>query len=503
MNQRFRNSTLALAVGAALTTTIVPTAQAANLTDTGLGEVIMVPYYTVRNGYDTYMSLVNTSDKYVVAVKVRFREADNSRDARDFNVFLSPNDVWTAAVTMSDDGETPVVQTMDNSCTAPALSPGDATVEGAKGVKFTSLAYDGTGADYDKDGGATDITRTQDGHIEVIEMGVADPEVSGLAAAAVHTVNGTPANCQRLIDEYSRNQTVNFGLQFKEPLNVLKGAAALIKVDAGKAIGVPVDTIANFYNPTGKDDPDNPSDLDIMRMPASTEPQLDFVTPATAVQVLDGQALTQGPFARPIDAISSLYMASSVVNEFGIEGAANAETDWVLTFPTKNFYVDRELSSDLGPFEFFFQGDADGNGKSCVTVTFNYFDREEQEPGTPPDELGFSPRPEDVPIENAICEETQVLYFGAETAGGSAAGSSLLGASNAYGVPLQDGIKSGWMRLQFPDAGQIDILTGLPVHGFAMRTLENGVANDNLLNYGIASRHAFERTEVESVVEPQ
>ena len=119
MKLSFTRQKTAVAIAAALAAGASAPAFAVSHSDTGLGEVALVPYYTVRDNYDTNISVVNTSDRYVVAFKIRFREGSNSRDARDFNVFLSPNDVWTATVSMGADGETPYIQTADTSCTAP------------------------------------------------------------------------------------------------------------------------------------------------------------------------------------------------------------------------------------------------------------------------------------------------------------------------------------------------------------------------------------------------
>jgi hypothetical protein len=48
------------------------------------------------NSFNTLMSVVNTTAS-TKAIKVRFREGRNSLEVLDFNVFLSPFDVWTAA----------------------------------------------------------------------------------------------------------------------------------------------------------------------------------------------------------------------------------------------------------------------------------------------------------------------------------------------------------------------------------------------------------------------
>jgi len=77
-------------------------AEAVNLAPEGLGQALIYPYYTVRNGangfaYNTLISVVNTTAS-AKAVKVRFLEGKNSQEVLDFNLFLSHHDVWTATV---------------------------------------------------------------------------------------------------------------------------------------------------------------------------------------------------------------------------------------------------------------------------------------------------------------------------------------------------------------------------------------------------------------------
>ena len=488
-------------------------ALAVNLSDNGLGEFGMVPYYTVRNNIDTNISVVNTSRRYVVAFKIRFRESDNSRDARDFNVFLSPNDVWTATVTrrpVDDDpaNDVPVLVTGDQSCTLPILAQ-QPDFSDRRGIEFTEIAYDGSGRSaFPGDGGDTTIERAQEGHVEIIAMGVADPNVSQLASWAVHGATQNCADIQRVQEgllpiatsgvcgglpegtEVTEDEA--FQEEYCEPLNVLKVAANLIRVDKGVAGGLPVTMLANFFNPEldGAEDPEFPGPADIYYDPGSERPDGRFAFPPVSAQITE-----QGPVVASFfltsgvspgaDAVSSLFMATDVINEYAIGGAGLAQNAWVITFPTKNFYVDSLYSSNPNPFQEMF------DGVSCVTVDFDYYDREEAAPtDLPPGGIFPSPRPigEVIP-EDSICQEVQTLNFG---------DSSLLGSANNYQVPLAEGYTSGWMRLGFPGAGALvsdegEIFNGLPVMGFAIKSLENGVAQENLLNYGIVSEHAYRR----------
>ncbi|MBK1647792.1 hypothetical protein [Rhabdochromatium marinum] len=461
-------------------------ALAVNHSDDGLGEVVMIPYYTARNGYDTYVSIVNTSPDYVIAVKIRMRERDNTRDARDFNIFLSPNDVWAAVITMNAQG-VPVIQTPDNTCTDPALPAGQATVAGLTGVTFTSSAYDGSAESiWPADGGSTGIERTYDGHIEIIEMG-ASLATNPIASLAVHNpATGVP-NCDALRAALPPSTYSDAIAEFGEPINVMKGSAYLLNMGAGIGATIPVDTLANFAN-----------EDDILALPSDPEPNLRSVDPQITQRIAEiggVSTLVQDDFttnAEQADAISSLFMATSVLNEYAVGGGNNVLNDWVITFPTKNFYVDtlEQPAAPVPPFENVFQPD----GLSCESVTYNYFDREERAV-TPTTGTDFSPRPEGQPGAS-ICQETNLLVFGQSSA---LAGADIVAAGNAYAVPRNAGFDSGWMRLTFTGAPATNIgisgtnftYYGLPVTGFGIKTYQSGVA---AANYGVAQEHAYSRS---------
>jgi len=91
---------------------------ALSVAQNGVGHINVLPYYTVQNGNMTLISIANTDEVNGKAVKVRFRGAQFSDDVFDFQVFLSPADVWTAAVTL--DGNVARLSTSDKSCTLPA-----------------------------------------------------------------------------------------------------------------------------------------------------------------------------------------------------------------------------------------------------------------------------------------------------------------------------------------------------------------------------------------------
>ena len=83
-----------------------------------LGDAAFIPYYTVQEDWVTGVHITNTSSQTQV-VKVRLRSAADSIDVLDFNLILSPRDVW--AGTIRGDDELMRFITEDNSCTAPEL----------------------------------------------------------------------------------------------------------------------------------------------------------------------------------------------------------------------------------------------------------------------------------------------------------------------------------------------------------------------------------------------
>ena len=160
-----------------------------------LGDMAVIPYYTVQDDWATGVHIINTSINTQV-VKLRLRRASDSADALDFNLILSPKDEWTGALS-SDGAGNIAMRTDDNSCTAPLRADGVFTMP--------------------------DIYRlgAEEGYIEVIGMGqptglegplepapsrialggVSDNLTSGIAWNAKH-VAGVPRNCSAVASNF-------------------------------------------------------------------------------------------------------------------------------------------------------------------------------------------------------------------------------------------------------------------------------------------------------------
>src|SRR5690606_2240309 len=154
---------------------LVGSAHAVHVNPDGLGQVLLYPYYSVQDGYDTYVHVVNTTDS-AKAVKVRFLEGKNSQEVLDFNLYLSAKDEWTGVITRTATGAQ--IGSQDTSCVAPRQLT---TPEAFRSTLFTGDSVNSA-------------ARTREGYLEIIEMGDLPADI---ATAATH-VNGVPADCAKV-----------------------------------------------------------------------------------------------------------------------------------------------------------------------------------------------------------------------------------------------------------------------------------------------------------------
>jgi len=452
--------------------------EAVNLNPDGLGQVLIYPYYTVRsNGsgfaYNTLLSVVNSTGS-AKAVKVRFLEGKNSQEVLDFNLFLSGHDVWTAAITSNALGGASV-SSSDKSCILPSQLA-------ATGQPFVNFLYATDGAD------AT-LDRTREGYVEIIEMGIY-PDNSTTSIAVTH-VGGVPPGCAGGVTD---STVLNDTLASSESLTLsggLFGAVTLINVLEGSAYSQNATALDQF------------KDFGSIYFNAGDpKPTLNNVSPATSVVVAKGSAvITAWSTATPIDAVSAVLMHDSVINEYVTEPSILANTDWVVTMPTKNRYVSVGTGAALPPFQKNF----DGTKGACDDVTVTTWDREELKPSTPG---GFSP-PQPGKKSN-LCWEANVITF---------LPVGVLGSTNnklVGGIGLNNQI-NGWAQLAFVYSGAkliggltttVDLLNGgttsfpvdatyagLPVVGFAVQAYNNNLIVVNGKNiqstYGADFGHRF------------
>jgi len=503
-----KKSILSLAVAAGVSSTAM--AQM-HINHQGVGEALVFPLYTAQNGNDTYIAIANTTSD-AKAVKIRILEAENSVEVLDFNLYMSPEDHFSFAITANEDGGASLV-TGDNSCTVPQIGGP---------IPFRGIKYAGdkgkddtTTKDKDESFDNTSIARTQIGHIEVIEMGqiAYDPTYkptgkpgdlddlrNAVYLATLHDEDGVPGNCDAHTALWStpgNNEPAGsivggwiadptFGFQADWNGGGLYGYGQVVNVAEGTAFGFDAVAIADMAG-------DATSGAAMHYAPGNIQPNFDDAAITNDVMTEGFTGTVAGP---EVLAVAALFQTTQLENDYVIDPDINALTDWVVTSPTKFYHTND--ATPVVPFNDTWDGMT-----ACEPVALETWDREEAYvpppvvPGSGPD---FSPSPTPTapkPTNNdlPLCFETNVIQFGATSA---------VGAENVVvGVGSVLDYTEGWARLQMAQ-GDLDTDTskwtnyraiegveGLPVTGFAVIKYTNSGANEAgaLANYAISTEH--------------
>lgn len=339
-------------------------APALNLSTDHSGQVLIFPYYTVRAGHSTLISIHNPT-RSAKALRLRFREAANGRSVLELNLYLAAHDVWSAFVSQHGSNEPAYIATRDSSCTYPELrdNPALPLVDGARRMPFSRRNLVGALTD----AGGTDAVRTHDGFIEIIEMGVVGNGTGAGARRSLDAIGQAaqagPERCQQIraawdegsADPYwRRDPSTDLLPPTRAHGGGLSGAVAIVQVDQGVQFAMQPEAIEGFS-------------VSILHHPPETEaPTLahaNFPTASGASTqiVIDGRVQTLHYSAEnAIDAVSALFTRNKIHNEFATiqseSGATVLGSEWLLTMPTKHFYVDaaRGLSHALPPFDRLF-----------------------------------------------------------------------------------------------------------------------------------------------------
>jgi len=513
---KFKMSKIAAAV---VTVGAIGSAQAVMVNPDGLGQVLLYPYYNVNNNFQTNIHIVNTKDESKI-IKIRFRESKNSQDVLDFNVYLSPHDVWTGVV-RNVNGKANLISN-DNSCTIPANNVEVAGVGtlNATGWTFRTNVYDNV----------TDEDALQ-GYIEVIEVGVIkdtyyadmnkdndiDPADDTLIVDGIkHGSDGNPSDCSVVekawingVDtDAGNNPTIdkwggqNAAAAVGAPTGGLYGHAIYLNNQTGAAYVAQVtaidhySTVSQHYLPNDRQNFLLPSlaSGDVATSAVVNAAGDTAISPAnnwpTTVDATlnDGDSQTPGSGDNPLP-IAHVLMAKSVINEYFIDSTFDGATDWVVTFPMRKHGIFNgqytEDCDQTGPL-----ADTDGTSTTAgtegtntcfvdsdkdVEVTFTTYDREEQKPAVNAPDFGVSPPLGGDDTGTVLKNEVNVITFANTT--------SVLGAPSPISITAP--YAAGWMQMDFASKyclkedqlsdTTVDFVTtgydatvcGVPVIGFA------------------------------------
>ena len=497
-------------------------ATAFELTNGGVGHNLIVPYFTAQDGNMTVLHLTNTDVKNGKAVKVRFRGAANSDDILDFQVLLSPGDVWTGAVTAGADGVAQLT-TADGTCTVPTLTKGVAQ-------SFDTRRLQGSLSAADKAAG------TREGYVEIFNMAdIPDLDVYGSPAGksalfkAIKHVGGVAPCTASVIDtallETAYTEPTAAAAGFATPttglmgdwyiINVAKtttfsgGATALTAVSAAGVAGrgnfvlfpqlsASVGSPDAFTaDPALRTVPANVGTTKVVggavdplpanyTLPVVEAAYYDLPDLSTPYLIPANTPITAAGAATQAELLTKQLSVKSITNQYANDASITAKTDWVFSMPTRRYSVamDYRATTPVRVFTpgilngkaFFYTGNtAVDAGKICVNSDGqSFFDREET---TKSSGAVFSPGSVD---KTRFCGETSVLSF-------ADAGTSVLGATVARQDTGSSAYVNGWSVISTANGG-----AGLPILGSSFIKLTNPQASAGMSGtYGITWPHRF------------
>ncbi len=395
----------------------------------GQGQALIYPIYSVESGNDTAIHITNSSDSPSIA-KVRFLEGMDGRVVHSLNLYLKGRDTWTGVLTRSEAGTRLVSR--DASCTLPPLP-----AEGVElGVGDPELA-----------------ARSRVGTLEVIEMGTPAPQgpVRPLYEAK---------DCTAFRDAFADGgvwaQDSRAGLAV--PSGRLFGSATLTNVMNGHQINLDATALQSFSMGARQTRPEDP------------EPSL--AQSETAYATMRGTTVA---FRNGAEAVTALLTHRSLGGEFAYGAGLNAETDWVITFPTKAYLNADPEAERYSPFMPRYRAP----GRVCEYMESWPIDRDGQ--------ASYEP------LKTNLCAITNIMGVGE---------SDILGGRYVRAnVPAPEA-DTGWMSLNLENFEDQILsppyqyrqlaplaplppfnLTGLGLIGFSIIRIENGDVGGLLSNY--------------------
>ena len=360
------------------------------------GDKLLGAIYNTQAGNETYLSITNTTNR-AKAVKFRMREGRGSEDSLDFHVYLSPYDMWTAALTENSAGNV-VLVTQDTSCTVPQVTGDPETSRAIAGTNYIPSIYEDGSAE-------AAAARVAEGYVEIIEMadfgtapasidddyatraGTENMQAQDIAWATKH-VDGVPRDCASVRD-FNRNNITPVEAarnDFGVPRGGLFGNMAVINVAQGTFLTFEMDVINSgfdtgldgdgngniFFSQNPNEGPGNVlttytadrglvfekvfladglNDLVYFDLPSLSTITSASGLPAATVtynSVAAGESATLTDVAELLAPISALLAVPSVTNEYIVNPLAGAATDWVITFPTKRYHTNYAYDEETG-----------------------------------------------------------------------------------------------------------------------------------------------------------
>ena len=323
------------------------TANTLQVSESGAGHFLIVPYFTTQSGNALLLSLINMDEVNGKAVKLRFRSARNADTLFDFQVFLAPGDMWTGNVSQNGNGLS-YLTTSDASCSKPAKSVINATA-----FQTGRLDQNITAEERARE--------TREGYVEIVTMADIPPSASGLFPLI--DLNDGVARCSNLasntawtaldmnragLSDYtalgmqppSSGLTANWTIMNVPRALSWSGSALAIearsngKAALGHLAVFPQSTASVSSASTYSADP-----LFAGTSAAVVARMTDLPDISTPYLVGVSQANQQAA------QLADLLAVRTVKNEFWTEPSIDAATDWVFSMPTRRFAVGQQYAT--------------------------------------------------------------------------------------------------------------------------------------------------------------
>lgn len=320
------------------------------------------------------------------------------------------------------------------------------------------------------------------------------------------------------------------------------GGPAIDAATLNPAKNLPVVTIVNGVNAAASGVTDSCRNLITAQFPDDfLEPTLNDAFPQFATFIEDqsgfpvaitpdGTVYSNGlgtvEDIRGVDAVSLTIQRATVINDWSTNPALGVSTDWIVTQPTKAFYVDQgtgaqfqiivdydapaaDADGDLAlgpndpingikgraeaflpatgpntaatygttglapypPYQARFTGTAP-NATACNLIGFRVYDRAEQSGVSAPDDPVFSPSVPEADVERQLCYEANVISFNdsegtLQTALGTGLNRVVVDTNNILANPSD----FGWALLSLDEFGAGDNGAAMPIGGDVLRGL--------------------------------
>ncbi len=424
-----------------LTAISTPTFADVSISHSGIGDAILIPYYTVKNDMNTTLSVTNHSESDVKMVQLAYRESRNNKSALYYNVFLPPNSTWavglaaTTSTILEYEDQPNVVQLHNNELCAPGLSVNQEFLPWGYSEDEAVSNNPGT------DDSHLNLERVQEGYIDIYELGTMNTDDNDFDFL----------NCDNITSLVLEDVNTIFNM-FSEPTGEISASASLLNVNEGTSYPISKITFNGFFS-DGITNEYIPTDIDLSD------------ASSTAIINHQGKMITT-TWENGEQAISALLSAQAGSVDYSIEQGINAQTEVVMTFPTKVFFNTDE--SNDGPFTATY----DLHEGSCESAKFSAYGRS-----------GETSIPQ---TNQSLCWGTQVIKLSSEE---PSIMSDIL--QSQHQIELNPSLDSGVIRWSFDEHSMTSLnsveVQGLPFVAVGLQRYTNASAADGVLaQYGNA-----------------